>query len=101
MILCDKRTENLDFSPDRREDLLPDIRFWMRVLREHAFFIELGLPRDRPNLIAEAQSFQNLFQDLEDRLGPRGTVHHVLFQDLRNAVHNRVQAQDYTTSPAM
>jgi len=89
--VSDKRAESLDFSPERREGLLPDIRFWMRILKEHAFFIELGLPRDRPDLIAEAQFFRNLFQDLEDRLGSRGTVQPGFFQDLRNAVSGIIE----------
>lgn len=44
-----------------------EIRFWLRIMKEHSLFIKLGLPCDQTKLIEEAQCFYNIFEDLERR----------------------------------
>lgn len=46
---------------------LKEIRFWLRIMKEHALFIKLGLPCENTELQNEAQRFINLFADLERR----------------------------------
>ncbi|MDT8899919.1 DUF2935 domain-containing protein [Anaeroselena agilis] len=48
---------------------LAEVCFWLRIMRDHAQFIELGLPCEEGNLKIEAQGFLGVFDDLEDRLG--------------------------------
>lgn len=43
-----------------RRDIAPEVRFWVRILKEHSLFIQLGLPSSRPDLIAEAKRFYDL-----------------------------------------
>lgn len=45
-----------------------EIRFWLRIMKEHALFIYLGLPCDQAELREEAQRIYNAFEDLEKRL---------------------------------
>lgn len=42
-----------------------EIKFWLRIMREHALFIKLGLPCDQTELQQEAQCFITVFGDLE------------------------------------
>lgn len=44
-----------------------EVCFWLRIMKEHSLFIKLGLPCDQTKLIAEAQSFYNVFEDLEKK----------------------------------
>ena len=44
-----------------------EIRFWLRIMKEHSLFIKLGLPCDQTKLIEEAQCFFNVFEDLEKK----------------------------------
>ena len=44
-----------------------EIRFWLRIMKEHSLFIKLGLPCDQENLIQEAEKFYRVFEDLERR----------------------------------
>lgn len=46
---------------------MPQICFWLRIMKEHSLFIDLGLPCDQTDLKAEAQKFYRVFQDLEKR----------------------------------
>lgn len=39
-------------------------RYWLRILKEHAIFIQAGLPCGRPDLIKEAASFQEQYARL-------------------------------------
>jgi len=39
-------------------------RFWLRIMKEHALFIRLGLPCDRVDLINEARDLEILFGNL-------------------------------------
>lgn len=39
-------------------------RFWLRIMKEHALFIRLGLPCDRVDLINEARDLEMLFDNL-------------------------------------
>jgi hypothetical protein len=43
------------------------IRFWLRIMKEHALFIKLGLPCDQTELIREADQFYAVFADLEKK----------------------------------
>lgn len=43
-----------------------EVRFWLRIMKEHSLFIKLGLPCDQTQLISEAQGFYNVFEDLEN-----------------------------------
>jgi hypothetical protein len=45
-----------------------EIRFWLRVMKEHALFIYLGLPCDQAELREDAQRLHNVFEDLEQRV---------------------------------
>jgi hypothetical protein len=44
-----------------------EIRFWLRIMKEHSLFIKLGLPCDQTELISEAEQFYRVFADLEKR----------------------------------
>jgi hypothetical protein len=46
---------------------MPEIKFWLRIMKEHALFIKFGLPCDQCELQEEAQCFFNVFADLEQR----------------------------------
>lgn len=41
------------------------ICFWLRIMKEHALFIKLGLPCDQTELICEAEKFMKRFAELE------------------------------------
>ena len=43
------------------------IRFWLRIMKEHSLFIKLGLPCDQAELIREADQFYAVFGDLEKK----------------------------------
>ncbi|MDR3588528.1 MAG: DUF2935 domain-containing protein [Negativicutes bacterium] len=45
-----------------------EISFWLRIMKEHALFICLGLPCDQNELREDAQKFHNVFEDLEQRI---------------------------------
>lgn len=49
--------------------VLAEIRFWLRIMRDHARFLDLGLPGTEGTLKAEAQRFYAVFADLEERAG--------------------------------
>lgn len=40
---------------------LEEVKFWLRIMQEHAAFIKAGLPCDRTDLIDEAQAFYQEF----------------------------------------
>lgn len=46
---------------------LHEVRFWLRIMKEHSLFIKLGLPCDQTELICEAQEFYNVFEELEKK----------------------------------
>jgi len=46
---------------------LAEVLFWLRIMRDHAQFIDLGLPCAESELKIEAQKFSAVFGDLEDR----------------------------------
>lgn len=43
-----------------------EVRFWLRIMKEHSLFIKLGLPCDQTDLISEAQEFYDIFEKLEN-----------------------------------
>lgn len=46
---------------------MQEIRFWLRIMKEHSLFIKLGLPCDQEEAIQEAERFYTLFENLERR----------------------------------
>ncbi|MDF2634146.1 MAG: hypothetical protein K0R78_1020 [Pelosinus sp.] len=54
--------------PEPLEPLnLEEVKFWLRIMEEHALFIKSGLPCDHEDLIDEAQSFYQDFGALRTR----------------------------------
>jgi hypothetical protein len=49
--------------------VLAEVCFWLRIMRDHAVFIDLGLPGTEGELKIEAQRFYAVFADLEERAG--------------------------------
>lgn len=49
------------------ELLLNELRFWLRIMKEHALFIRLGLPCNETRLIQMAQDFESRFAELEEK----------------------------------
>jgi Domain of unknown function (DUF2935) len=47
---------------------LDEIRFWSRIMKEHALFLSLGFSYTDSKLIQEAQQFINLFERIEEQL---------------------------------
>lgn len=47
---------------------LDEIRFWSRIMKEHAFFLSLGFSFNDAKLIQEAQQFIALFERIEEQL---------------------------------
>lgn len=46
---------------------LDEIRFWSRIMKEHSLFLRLGFRCEDTQLIAEANQFYHLFEDIEQR----------------------------------
>ncbi|WCN36272.1 DUF2935 domain-containing protein [Aneurinibacillus uraniidurans] len=46
---------------------LDEIRFWSRIMKEHSFFITLGLRCEDTQLINEAQQFFRIFEQIENQ----------------------------------
>lgn len=54
--------------PEPLEPLnLEEVKFWLRIMQEHAFFIKAGLPCDQTEFIDEAQAFYQEFESLRLR----------------------------------
>lgn len=73
-----------------RKEYIAEIRFWVRILKEHALFIQLGLPSDRPDLIAEAKMFYDLFQKLQDQVESRAVCGEGLLVEIVRAVEDLI-----------
>ncbi|NLY51796.1 MAG: DUF2935 domain-containing protein [Firmicutes bacterium] len=73
------------------ELLLDEARFWVRIMKEHAVFIQLGLPGCDTELIREAQAFADRFQILEDALDDITSIGPELLQELRQTVMEFIQ----------
>lgn len=58
---------------------LDEIRFWSRIMKEHALFLSLGFTYEQKQLIDEARHFISLFERIEERLS-RFTVNSDLRQ---------------------
>jgi hypothetical protein len=67
---------------------LEEARFWSRIMMEHALFIKLGLPADEPELIAEAQVFEERFHRLLNELNRVKKLNPELLDDLTAAVED-------------
>ncbi|GGC76880.1 hypothetical protein GCM10007216_04230 [Thalassobacillus devorans] len=50
------------------ERSLDEIRFWSRIMKEHALFLSLGFTYEQTQLIAEAKQFITLFERIEEKL---------------------------------
>jgi len=54
--------------PEPLEPLnLEEVKFWLRIMQEHALFIKAGLPCDQTEFIDEAQAFDQEFDSLRRR----------------------------------
>ncbi|MBC8014996.1 MAG: DUF2935 domain-containing protein [Sporomusaceae bacterium] len=54
--------------PEPLEPLnLEEVKFWLRIMQEHALFIKSGLPCDQTEYIDEAQAFYQEFESLRLR----------------------------------
>jgi Domain of unknown function (DUF2935) len=58
---------------------LDEIRFWSRIMKEHALFLSLGFTYEQQQLIDEARQFIALFERIEEKLS-RFTVNSDLRQ---------------------
>ena len=76
---------SLAAGASRRDGIL-EVRFWVRILKEHALFIQLGLPASRPDLIAEAKRFYDLFAGLQNAVESRPILDSALLDEIRRAV---------------
>lgn len=47
---------------------LDEIRFWARIMKEHALFLSLGFTHNEQKLIDEAQAFIVVFERIEEQL---------------------------------
>jgi len=85
--LLEEEQELLEsIPPDLDETLLQEARFWTGIMKEHALFIELGLPADRRDLRAEAARFNRLFARLERALDRTSRLGGRLLQHLQRAL---------------
>jgi Protein of unknown function (DUF2935). len=66
------------------------VRFWLRIMKEHALFIRLGLPCDQVALRKEAQCFYELFEGLEHNAEQVacGEAFHAFVAEVKVAVKN-------------
>lgn len=62
-----KRGEGMNSQPFVSRSL-DEIRFWSRIMKEHALFLSLGFSYDEQSLIQEAQQFISLFEKVEEKL---------------------------------
>ncbi|QTD43255.1 DUF2935 domain-containing protein [Sporosarcina sp. Te-1] len=46
---------------------LEEIRFWSRIMKEHAFFLSLGFTADQTKLIQEARQYIVIFEQIEEQ----------------------------------
>lgn len=47
---------------------LDEIKFWSRIMKEHALFLSLGFTYEQKQLIVEARQFIALFERIEEKL---------------------------------
>lgn len=47
---------------------LEEIRFWSRIMKEHAFFLSLGFTADQTKLIQEARHYIDVFEKIEEQI---------------------------------
>lgn len=81
-------------------DMAGDVKFWTRIMKEHALFIKEGLPCNRPDLVAEAERFYGMFEELEARV-QRNCQDPAVLHDLRRAVADLINYQRQLTKLAV
>jgi hypothetical protein len=86
--LMEIRTPDIIVSPVE-DPTIDQIRFWLRIMREHAFFISIGLPCDQTVLIREAQRFVALFTRLQEEAAER--IGEAVFPDFLRRVRAAVE----------
>ena len=79
---------------DGRIDLLQESRFWIRIFKEHALFIKLGLPCDRTDLINEAQTLFDELSALETELMARRNLDSRLAQEIAATVSELIEFKE-------
>jgi hypothetical protein len=47
---------------------LDEIKFWSRIMKEHALFLSLGFTYEQTQLIKEARQYISLFESIEEKL---------------------------------
>ncbi|MBM7650541.1 hypothetical protein JOC78_003538, partial [Bacillus ectoiniformans] len=47
---------------------LDEIKFWSRIMKEHALFLSLGFTYEQKHLIDEARQFIMLFERIEEKV---------------------------------
>ncbi len=72
--------------PGLDRSLLFEARFWTRIMKEHALFIQLGLPANRPDLRQEAARFEEIFARFERVLNRVQRLRGRLLQHLKRAL---------------
>ena len=68
-VVMSRQTQTMSYLvPEPLEPLtLDEVKFWLRIMQEHAFFIKSGLPCDQNEFIDEAQAFYQEFESLRLR----------------------------------
>lgn len=62
------RQQMIYLVPEPLEPLnLEEVKFWLRIMQEHALFIKAGLPCDQTEYIDEAQAFYQEYESLRSR----------------------------------
>lgn len=79
---------------DVKIDLLQESRFWIRIFKEHALFIKLGLPCDRTDLINEAEGLYQELSTLEDVLMARRNLDSRLVQEIGAMVSELIEFKE-------
>ncbi|GGA30108.1 DUF2935 domain-containing protein [Psychrobacillus lasiicapitis] len=46
---------------------LEEIRFWSRIMKEHAFFLSIGFTADQTELVQEARHFIPIFEQIQEQ----------------------------------
>jgi Domain of unknown function (DUF2935) len=64
---CSKKEADFMTNPFVARSL-DEIRFWSRIMKEHALFLSLGFTYEQSQLIEEAKQFITMFERIEEKL---------------------------------